>query len=72
MTAEKIIKQIKKDSENEIDQIIKTAEEQAKNIISTANKEAEQESKKILSCYPGSASKNGWLDKGSGQCKFLH
>ena len=48
MTAEKIIKQIKKDSENEINQIIKNAEEQAKNIISYAKKEAEQESKKIL------------------------
>jgi len=48
MTAEKIIKQIQKDSENEINQILKHAEEQAKNIISTAKKEAEQESKKIL------------------------
>ena len=48
MTAEKIIKQIQKDSENEIKQIIKNAEEQAKNIISDGKKEAEQESKKIL------------------------
>lgn len=48
MTAEKIIEQIKKDSENEIKQIIKNAEEQAKNIISITKKEAEQEAKKIL------------------------
>ncbi len=48
MTAEKIIVQIKKDSENEIKQIIKNAAEQAKNIISNAKKEAELEAKKIL------------------------
>ena len=48
MTAEKIITQIKKDSENEIKQIIKSAEEQAKKIISDAKKEAEQESHKIV------------------------
>lgn len=48
MTAEKIIKQIRKDSENEIKLIIKSAEEQAKKIISDTKKEAEKESKKIL------------------------
>ena len=49
MTAEKIIEQIKKDSENEIKQIIKDAEEQAKSIIKESKKEAEKESEKILS-----------------------
>jgi vacuolar-type H+-ATPase subunit E/Vma4 len=48
MTAEKIIEQIKKDSENEIKQIIKEAEEQAKIIISNAKKEAELESEKMI------------------------
>ena len=49
MTAEKIIEQIKKDSEKEINQILKEAEEQASRIISDIKKEAEQESDKILS-----------------------
>ena len=47
MTAEKIIEQIKKDSEKEINQIIKEAEEQASRIINDVKKEAEQESDKI-------------------------
>ena len=49
MTAEKIIEQIKKDSEKEIKEILKDAEEQAKRIINGIKKEAEQESDKILS-----------------------
>jgi V/A-type H+-transporting ATPase subunit E len=49
MTAEKIIEQIKKDSEKEINQILKEAKEQASSIIKVAKKEAEQESEKILS-----------------------
>jgi len=49
MTAEKIIEQIKKDSENEIKQIIKYAEEQAKIIIRESKKEAKKEAEKIIS-----------------------
>jgi len=49
MTAEKIIEQIKKDSEKEINQILKEAKGQATSIIKDAKKEAEQESDKILS-----------------------
>ena len=49
MTAEKIIEQIKKESENDIKQIIKEAEEQAKIIIKESKKEAEKEAEKILS-----------------------
>jgi vacuolar-type H+-ATPase subunit E/Vma4 len=48
MTAEKIIEQIKKDSEKEIKQILNEAEKQAANIIKDVKKEAEQESQKIL------------------------
>lgn len=49
MTAEKIIEQIKKDSQKEIKQILNDAEEQASSILKDAKKEAEQESDKILS-----------------------
>lgn len=49
MTAEKIIEQIKKDSEKQIEEILKAAEKQANSIINTAKKEAEIESEKILS-----------------------
>ena len=48
MSAEKIIEQIAKDSENEIKKIIKNAEEQADNIIKSAKKETEREAEKIL------------------------
>ena len=48
MSAEKIIEQIKKDSEKEIQQIIKEAEKQAKNIIQTAQKEAEIQAERII------------------------
>jgi len=48
MTAEKIIEQIKKDSEKEINKIIKDAKEHAASIIKDAKKEAEQESNKII------------------------
>jgi len=49
MTAEKIIEQIKEDSQKEIEQILKEAKEQATGILKEAKKEAEQESDKILS-----------------------
>lgn len=49
MTAEKILEQIKKDSEKEINQILKEAEKQTASIIDIARKEAEIESEKILS-----------------------
>ena len=49
MTAEKIIEQIKKDSEKQIGQILKEAEKQANSIINTAKEEAEIESEEILS-----------------------
>ena len=49
MTAEKILEQIKKDSEKEIKQILKEAEKQKANIIDLARKEAKAESEKILS-----------------------
>ena len=49
MSAEKIIEQIKKDSEKEIKQILSDAEKQRKEIIALAKKEAETEVKKILS-----------------------
>lgn len=49
MTAEKIIQQIKKDSEKEINQILDEAKKQATVIVKDAKKEAEQESEKILS-----------------------
>ncbi|UCF49567.1 MAG: V-type ATP synthase subunit E [Thermoplasmatales archaeon] len=48
MTAEKIIEQIKKDTDLEIKKIKKDAEDQAKIIISNAKKEAEEDVKKIL------------------------
>jgi vacuolar-type H+-ATPase subunit E/Vma4 len=48
MTAEKIIKQIKKDSEEEIKQILNEAKKQTTNIINAAKKEAEQEAQRIL------------------------
>jgi len=48
MSTEKIIQQIKKDSENEIKQIKKDAETQAKQIITIAKKEAQKEAEKIL------------------------
>ncbi|KYK32043.1 MAG: hypothetical protein AYK22_00340 [Thermoplasmatales archaeon SG8-52-3] len=49
MTAEKIIEQINKDTELEINKILKDAEDQAKIIISNAKKEVEEDVKKILS-----------------------
>jgi len=49
MSAEKIIQQIKKDSDKEIKEIIKEAEKQAKTIVDSAKKEAETEANKILS-----------------------
>jgi V/A-type H+-transporting ATPase subunit E len=49
MTAEKIIEQIKKDSEKEINQILKEAKQQASEIIKEAKEEAQQEFEKILS-----------------------
>jgi len=49
MTAEKIIEQIKKDTDTEINKIKKDAEDKAKIIISNAKKESEEEIKKILS-----------------------
>ena len=49
MTAEKIIEQIKKDSEKEINQILKEAKQQENDIIKEAKEEAQQESEKILS-----------------------
>ena len=49
MTAEKIIDQIKKDSEKEINQILKEANQTANGIINEAKEEAQQEFKKILS-----------------------
>ena len=48
MTAEKIIEQIKKDSEKQVRKITTEAEKQAKNILVTTKKEAEIEVKKIL------------------------
>ncbi len=48
MTAEKIIRQIKKDSEEDIKQILNEAKKQTTNIINDAKKEAEQEAQKIL------------------------
>jgi len=48
MSAEKIIEQIKKDSEKEIKQILNDANNKAKEIINSAKKEAESEAKKIL------------------------
>ena len=47
--AEKIIEQIKKDSEKEINQILKEAEKQTASIIDIARKEAQVESERILS-----------------------
>jgi V/A-type H+-transporting ATPase subunit E len=49
MTAEKIIQQIEKDSEKEVNQILDEAKKQASIIIKDAKKEAEQKSEKILS-----------------------
>jgi vacuolar-type H+-ATPase subunit E/Vma4 len=48
MTVEKIIKQIKKDSQKEINQIQKESEKEANRIITKAKKEAEKEAEKIL------------------------
>jgi V/A-type H+-transporting ATPase subunit E len=47
MSAERIIAQIKKDSEKQIEKILKDAKSQARDIIQNANKEAELEAKKI-------------------------
>jgi V/A-type H+-transporting ATPase subunit E len=49
MTAEKIIQQIKKDSEKEINQILDEAKKEASSIVKDAKKQAEKESEKILS-----------------------
>jgi V/A-type H+-transporting ATPase subunit E len=48
MAAEKIINQIKKDSENEVKHILKEAQKQASDIINYARKEAKLESEKII------------------------
>ena len=48
MSAEKIINQIKKDSQIEINQIQKETEKQIKTIVGNAKQEAEVESEKIL------------------------
>jgi len=48
MSAEKIIKQIKKDSQNEVNQIKKEAEKRAKEIIKKSREEAEKEAEKKL------------------------
>jgi len=47
MSAEKIIEQIKKDSQKEINQILKDAESKIKIIIATAKKEANGQAEKI-------------------------
>jgi V/A-type H+-transporting ATPase subunit E len=49
MSAEKIIEQIKKDSQKEINQILKEAKQQATSLIKDAKEEAQQESEQILS-----------------------
>ena len=48
MSAEKIIEQIKIDSEKEIKEILKNAENQSKEIISIAKKDAEKKVEEIL------------------------
>ena len=48
MSAEKIINQIKKDSEIEVKKILGEAEKQAQSILQSAKKEAEKEAEKIL------------------------
>lgn len=48
MSAEKIIQQIKKDSEKEVREILKKAENQVKDILELAKKEAKREAEKIL------------------------
>ncbi len=48
MTTEKIINQIKKDSENQIKQILKEAEKQASTVTNEARKKANLESEKII------------------------
>lgn len=48
MSAEKIIEQIKKDSEKEIVEIKKEAEKEAQTIILTAKKQAKEEAEKII------------------------
>ena len=48
MSAEKIINQIKKDSQKEINQILKDAEKEAKHIITTAKDEAKKQVDRIL------------------------
>lgn len=48
MPEEKIIEQIKKDSEKEVKQIQREAENQVKGILETAKREAEIEAEKIL------------------------
>jgi V/A-type H+/Na+-transporting ATPase subunit E len=49
MSAEKIIEQIKKDTEKDIRQILKDANNQAKELINSMKKEAEKEAEKIIS-----------------------
>lgn len=48
MSAEKIINQIKKDTEKQKNQILKEAEQEAKNIINNAKTEAKNQAEKIL------------------------
>jgi vacuolar-type H+-ATPase subunit E/Vma4 len=49
MSAEKIIQQIKKDSEKEISEIKKEAEKHSKEILDSAKNEAKEEAEKIIS-----------------------
>lgn len=49
MSAEKIIEQIRKDTEKDIKQILKDANNQAKEIINSMKKEAEKEAEIIIS-----------------------
>jgi len=49
MPAEKIIEQIKKDSQKKVEQILKEAERQATDIVNDAIKKAKKESEEILS-----------------------
>ena len=49
MSAEKIIKQIKKDAEKQVKQMLKEAENQSKEIIKEAEKQGKVESEKIIS-----------------------
>jgi len=49
MSAERIIEQIRKDSQNEVEQILKEARNQANDIVNDIIRKAKKESKEILS-----------------------